>query len=132
MPRVRWPLRRDRPCVEVMLAAAAAGQQSSRLLLADTGAGSRNAPFELILDEDDCLLCGGLAGFSITLGGAYTGVFPIYDLAVRVPALGFDQNLRAVGVSSVPAGFDGIACFGFLDRLTYGNFGDPNQFGVEC
>jgi hypothetical protein len=37
-----------------------------------------------------------------------------------------------VGVRSVPAGFDGIACFAFLDRFTYGNFGDPGQFGLEC
>ena len=25
-----------------------------------------------------------------------------------------------------------IACFGFLNRFTYGNFGDPSQFGLEC
>jgi hypothetical protein len=28
--------------------------------------------------------------------------------------------------------FDGIACFRFLNRFTYGNFGDPGQFGLEC
>jgi hypothetical protein len=32
----------------------------------------------------------------------------------------------------VPRPFDGIACFRFLNRFTYGNFGDPNQFGLEC
>ncbi|HUY31727.1 MAG TPA: hypothetical protein VMV69_03030 [Pirellulales bacterium] len=31
-----------------------------------------------------------------------------------------------------PAGFDGVACFGFLNRFTYGNFGDPHQFGLEA
>ena len=30
-----------------------------------------------------------------------------------------------------PAGFDGIACFGFLNLFTYGNFGDPALFGLE-
>lgn len=132
MPRVQWPLRHGRPCVEVALTLARGGQLIPRILLADTGAGTRTDPFQLILDEDDCLLCGGLAGTSVTLGGAYVGSFPLYDIRVQVPALGFDQNLRAVGVPSLPAGFDGIACFGFLNRFTYGNFGDPNQFGLEC
>ncbi len=68
----------------------------------------------------------------IRLRGAYAGSFLTYGLRVRQPALSFDQNLRAVGVSSVPPGFDGIACFGFLNRFTYGNFGDPSQFGLEC
>jgi hypothetical protein len=52
-------------------------------------------------------------------------------LRVRIPTLGFDQEVRAAGVPSIPAGFDGIACFAFLDRFTYGNFGDPDQFGLE-
>jgi hypothetical protein len=132
MPRVHWALRHGRPCVEVSLTLAADGQPFLRFLLADTGAGSRTAPFELILDEDDCLLCGGNPLQAITLGGAYAGFFPTYGLAVHLPALGFDQNLRAVGVPSVPAGFDGIACFGFLNRFTYSNFGDPRLFGLEC
>ena len=65
------------------------------------------------------------------LGGSYTGSFPTYGLPVSIPALGFQDDLHAVGVSSVPAGFDGIACFRFLNRFTYGNFGDPGQFGLE-
>jgi hypothetical protein len=101
-------------------------------LLADTGAGSRISTFELILDEDDCLLCSGVPDVSVGLGGAYSGVFPTYDLPVQIPALGFDQPLLAVGVPSLPAGFDGIACFPFLSRFTYGNFGHPDQFGLEC
>jgi hypothetical protein len=67
----------------------------------------------------------------VALGGAYVGSFPLYDLPVRLTAVGFDRPLRVVGVPSVPAGFDGIACFGFLNRFTYGNFGDPSQFGLE-
>jgi hypothetical protein len=99
-------------------------------VLADTGAGSGSSGVDLILDEDDCLLC-GYPLKPIRLGGAYAGSFPTYGLPVRVPSLGFDRKLRAVGVPSVPAGFDGIACFSFLNRFTYGNFGDPSQFGLE-
>jgi hypothetical protein len=100
-------------------------------LLADTGAGADTAPFELILDEDDCLLCGGNPDQTVTLGGAYRGSFPTYVLSVRVPTLGFDKNVRAVGLPSVLAGFDGIACFSFLNRFQYGNFGDRAAFGIE-
>jgi hypothetical protein len=83
------------------------------------------------LDEDDCLLCDGNPDQPVTLGGAYSGSFPTYVLPVQIPALGFAQNLRVVGVPSNPAGFDGLACFRFLNRFLYGNFGDPGVFGVE-
>jgi len=66
------------------------------------------------------------------LHGAYSGHFPVYNIAAQLPALGFAQSLRTVGVPSVSKGFDGIACFRFLNRFTYGNFGDPGQFGLEC
>jgi hypothetical protein len=132
MPRILWPLRNGRPCVKVILTLTAGGQLLTRNLLADTGAGSRTSKFHLILEEDDCLLCGGIFYQTVQLGGAYVGSYPIYDIPVRIPALGFDQGLRAVGVPSVPAGLDGIACFAFLNRFTYGNFGDPSQFGLEC
>jgi len=130
MPRVLWPLQHGRPCVQVVLTLALGGQQLVRTLLADTGAG-RRAGFSLLLEEDDCLLCVGHPFNSVTLGGAYAGSFPTYNLRVSLPGLAFAQNLRVVGVPSVPAGFDGIACFGFLNRFTYGNFGDPDQFGLE-
>lgn len=65
------------------------------------------------------------------LGGAYTGTFPTYVIRVQLPPLGFDQTIRAVGVPATPAGFDGIAGFPFLNRFTYGNFGDPGRFGLE-
>lgn len=131
MPHVQWPLHHGRPCIEVELTLGPGGQHLLRTLLADTGAGSQSSAFELILEEDDCLLCGGNPDSPIMLGGAYVGSFPTYDMRVRVPAIGFDQNLRAVGVPTVPAGFDGIACFAFLNRFTYGNFGDAGQFGLE-
>src|SRR5437773_6684972 len=130
MPRVQWPLRHGRPCVQIVLTLTQGGQPLPRTLLADTGAGSRTGKFELLLEEDDCLLCGGFPFPSVTLAGAYAGSFPIYDLPVQLAALGFNKPVRAVGVPSVPAGFDGIACFGFVNRFTYGNFGDPNQFGL--
>jgi hypothetical protein len=132
MPRVQWRLRQGRPCIEVLLTQAAGGQQAPRVLLADTGAGARHATFELVLDEADCLVCGGNPLAPVTLSGAYVGSFPTYAVPVQLPGLGFVQNLRAVGVPSTPKGFDGIACFQFLNRFTYGNFGDTGQFGLEC
>lgn len=131
MPRVLWQLQHGRPRIEVTITLGAGGQPVTRTLLADTGAGSQRSPFELVLDEEDCLLAGGFPFESVTLGGAYSGSFPTYVLRVQLPALGFDQKLKVVGVPSVPAGLDGIACFGFLNRFGYGNFGDPEQFGLE-
>jgi hypothetical protein len=131
MPREHWSLRRGRPCVEVVLTVAADGRPLSRSLLADSGAGSRFAHFHMILDEEDCLLCGGRPLHGISLRGAYAGAFPLYGISVRLPSLGFHKHLRAVGVPSVPPGFDGIACFSFLNGFTYGNFGNANQCGLE-
>jgi hypothetical protein len=118
--------------VQVVLTLAQSGQPLVRTLLADTGAGSHQGSFELILDEVDCLLGGGAPGQLITLTGAYPGAFRLYDLPVSLPALGFSQDMRVVGMASPMASFDGIACFGFLNRFTYGNFGNPNHFGLEC
>ena len=42
-----------------------------------------------------------------------------------------DEQVRAVGVPSLPAGLEGMACFRFLCRFTYGNFGRSDQFGLE-
>jgi len=132
MPRALWPLHHGRPCIEVVLTLTASGQNMSRVLLADTGAGTVQSPFQLVLDEDDCLLCGGFSYVSVTIRGAYSGAFPMYDLPVRIPALGFDEAHRVAAVANPPAGFDGIACFNFLNRFTYGNFGDAGQFGLEA
>lgn len=132
MPRVAWPLHDGMPCVEVLLTVALSGQTIPRTLLADTGAGSSTSAFQLILDEDDCLNCGGFFRSTITIGGAYAGRFPLYNLFVEIPGLGFAQYLPVLAVSSVPAGFDGLASFRFLNQFTYGNFGDPGQFGLEC
>jgi hypothetical protein len=131
MPLVEWPLYADRPVLEVMLALAAGGHDLVRRLVVDTGAGSRRDVFELILDEDDCLHGGGIPIHQVQLSGAYHGVFPVYLVDVRIPGLSFDDSVPVVGVSSVPRGFDGIACFKFLRRFSYGNFGNPDRFGLD-
>jgi len=131
MPRDQWPLRHGRPCVRVVLTLAPSDQPLPRTLLADSGAGSTASRFELILDEEDCLFCGATPLQPVTLGGAFAGSFPAYGIRVRIPSLDFDQDVRAVGVPSVPAGFHGIACFSFLNRFHYGNFGNSGVFGLE-
>src|SRR5438552_190594 len=131
MPQVQWALQNGRPCVQVVLTLAPSSEPLERTLIADTGAGSLHAGFEMILEEDDCLLCGGVPGQPMVLGGAYSGSFPVDELRVGIPALQFDQKLRVVGVPSLPTGFDGIAGFRFLNRFAYGNFGDAGQFDLE-
>jgi len=111
---------------------AGSGNQPLPLfLLADTGAGGNTSRFELILEESDCLLCGGKTSAMVGLGGAYTGQYPLYLLRVQVPELGFDDPVAVVGVPANPPGFEGIAGFRFLNRFTYGNFGNPAEFGLE-
>lgn len=132
MPRVQWPLHRGRPCIEISLTLALTGQSITRRLLADSGAGARHSAFALILDEDDCLHCDGNPDKPCRLGGAYSGTFPTYAVQVRLPLLNFDQVVRVVGVPSAPAGFHGIACFPFLRQFGFGNFGNADEFGLEC
>ena len=131
MPRSLWPLLRGKPQIEIILTQAIGKQQIPRILLADTGAGSAQAMFEMIMDENDCLVHGGNPITTVPLRGAFSGTFPLYNLRVRIPQLGFDDRLRVVGVATVPPHFDGIAGFRFLTRFTYGNFGFPDQFGLE-
>ncbi|HYV36207.1 MAG TPA: hypothetical protein VE988_10915 [Gemmataceae bacterium] len=131
MPRSQWPLRNDRPSIQITLTFAQGSGPTARDLLADTGAGNAQASFELLLEESDCLMCGGTPAQTVVLSGAYAGTHPIYLVRVRLPNLGFDHVLPVVGVPAVPAGFDGIACFRFLNRFNYGNYGDSGQFGLE-
>lgn len=130
MPRALWPLLHGRPRIEIALLQFPTGQRVFRELLADTGAGSMYAVYELILQESDCLACGGRSSTTVQLQGAFAGVHTVYLIRVQVPQLGFDQRIAVVGVPKVP-GFRGIAGFRFINRFTYGNFGDPNQFGLE-
>jgi hypothetical protein len=131
MPRTTWPLLQTRPRVEIVLTLAIGGQPTRRVLLADTGAGSEWSAFELVLEESDCLICGGGPTTFAHLKGAYSGSYPIYGVRVQIPQICFDNNVEVVGVNKAPSGFDGIACFRFLNRFTYGNFGARDQFGIE-
>lgn len=131
MPRVSWSLNQGRPTVEIVLTLALGSQKMTRVLLADTGAGSDRAGFELVLDEDDCLLCTTTAMGQVQVRGAYSGSYPIYGIRVEVPQLTFAGRIRVVGVPTTPTGLDGIAGFRFLNRFGYGNFGDKGQFGLE-
>lgn len=131
MPRAVWPLVNGRPAIEVVLVHAHGGKCISRVLLADTGAGNILAPFDFIVHESDCVTCGAAASTSIKLDGSHAGTHPVYLIRAEIPALGFSHQLRVVGAQSVPFRREGIASFPFLNRFTYGNFGDPKQFGLE-
>ena len=61
-----------------------------------------------------------------------TGMFPFVREAVERGYFIIDGPSGAAGHGITRPGFDGIACFGFVNRFTYGNFGDPSQFGLEC
>jgi hypothetical protein len=84
MLRAQWPLSRGRPVIEVALILAQGGQQITRRLIADTGVGSLHSAIELLLDEHDCLLCGGTPMKRVVLGGAYVGSYPVYALRISI------------------------------------------------
>ena len=129
MPATLWPLINDRPCVEIILPRAKGN--TLRRLVADTGAGNRRATFQLLLNESDCKQSAGRLIGQAQLGGAYTGQFRVYSLVVEIPSRSFVDSIPVVGVAHKPRGFDGIACFNFLNRFHYGNFGDQDEFGLE-
>ena len=52
MPAAQWPLRNGRPVIEIVLSVSG-GQDFVRILVADTGAGTRQSVFQLILDGGD-------------------------------------------------------------------------------
>jgi hypothetical protein len=130
MPPAQWPLQRERPVIHLLLSLPSA-QDLDRLLIADTGAGSLQSVFHLILAESDCLQCGGMLMGQVKLGGAYAGSFRLYLVNVRIPQLNFDEPVPIVGVTNAPLGFDGIAGIRFLNRFHYGNFGNPGQFALD-
>jgi hypothetical protein len=130
MPRAQWPLRHYRPCIRIFLTRLVGGQRVARYLLADTGALSARFPCDFLLEKQDCLTCGYWVG-TVTLGRAYAGPASTYLVRVQIPELDFDEDVVAAGVSNAPQGFQGNAAFRFLNRFTYGNFGDPGQFGLE-
>jgi hypothetical protein len=131
MPRQQWPLSGGRPVIELELIDATTGDALPRLLLADTGGGDAAAGFDLIMHQDDCDRCAKRVSHRVQLGGAYSGWYPVYLMRVQIPTIGFDDSIHAVGMADTTDDFDGIACFRFLNRFTYGNFGDANGFGLE-
>lgn len=132
MPRATWAFQSNRPIVEVEIADIDdGGVTGKRRLLVDTGAGSDKSAFELLLSETDCRTCGTYVFQDVKLGGAFSGSYPVYAIRVLIPALGFDDFVRAVAVPTTPPHMDGIAAFRFLNRFTYGNFGRMVQFGLE-
>ena len=128
MPPVQWPLRNRRPAVELMIPHVKGRRR--RRLLADTGAGSNDSNFELLLRETDCQPSTDFLMGQVQLGRAYSGGFNVHLIEVRIPRLDFAAAVPVVDVPQVPDGFDGIACFKFLNRFQYGNFGDADRFGL--
>lgn len=131
MSATLWTLRHDRPMIEVAAASVYGGPEIVCHLIADTGAGSRQSVFELVLEEQTCLSCGGVVMGQVQLAGAYSGAFPMYLVQIRVAPLNFDEPVPVAGVRRVPQGFDGIAGFKFLKRFHYGNFSSSEQFGLD-
>lgn len=131
MAPVFWSLHHGRPCIEVQIKRTIDGLMLTRRLLADTGAGPVFSTFDLLLGAADCLRCSVAFVRTVQLAGAYRGMFPIHVVPVHIASLGLSANFRAVASNSVPPGFDGIACFRFLNQFTYGNFGQSHQFGLE-
>ena len=133
MPRAMWRLVSHRPVIEAVLAVPGATQRATLTLLADTGAGGEDAPFALVLRQSDCRQFRIMRSGDVVLAGALSGTFPTYAVWVEIPALAFADFVVAAAVpdAQVPSGLDGIASFRFLNSFTYGNFGDPNQFGLE-
>lgn len=129
MARARWPLLRGEPIIEVVLTLNQ-GRKTTRTLLADTGAGNAYSSFDLLLNEHDCIAYGGKKAQTVQLGGAYSGFFPRYRLRIEIPQLQFSARVFVVGIPGMGA-LDGIACFRFLNRFTYGNFGNIGAFALE-
>lgn len=116
MPRATWPLLHGRPTIEVMLPTTG-GATVARILLADTGGGSAASPFELLLNNSDCLAAGGAVLRLVRLHGAFPGLRRAYSIRIQIPQLGFDQDLELVGIPVTPTGTRGVACFRFLNRF---------------
>ncbi len=133
MPRRSWLLHNDIPVIQIELREPFTGFTATRTLVADTGAGPRFSPFELVLGVADGLRFGTRVLRSARVGGAFNGQFPIRAVTIEIPALNLSRQADALIVPdlSLIDGLDGFACFRFLNAFTYGNFGNPNEFGSE-
>lgn len=133
MPRVSWPLQDDRPVIKLAFFSTEGGREYTRTLLADTGGGRWNSRWDVILSTDDCRLFGLNQVGLVHLGGAYSGNFPLVMVRAAIPALQITCKLVAVAIplAQLRPGTDGLAGFRFLNSFHYGNFGNPEQFGIE-
>ncbi len=134
MARQSWLLHRNRPIIEIWLREPLTGFTSRRVVLADTGAGDRFFPVDLILSDADVKQFGTLQDLGqVGMGGAIQGQFSIHAVQIEIPGLSFLRRVNVVGVPAAMlfAGFDGFAQFSFLSRFTYGNGGNPAEFGLE-
>ena len=133
MPRAVWGLVRQRPVIQAVLAVPGGAPRATLTLLADTGAGSRDTPFALVLRQSDCRQFRIMRSGDVVLAGAFSGTFQTYAVWVEIPDVGFADFVIAAGVpdAQLPSALDGIATFRFLNSFTYGNFGVANQFGLE-
>ena len=56
MPPAQWPIQNDRPPIQIVLTLLGRGQDVVRRLVADTGAGTRQSVFQIILGCVQCAL----------------------------------------------------------------------------
>ena len=134
MPRKSWLLHHGRPAIEIYLTDPFTGFSEQRILLADTGAGARFSPVEIILSQADVARFGVESDVGrVGMSGAIEGEFSIHAVDIEIPALKIARPFDVAGVS--PAvffpGFEGVACFRFLNTLNYGNGGNPAEFALE-
>lgn len=95
MPRVDWPVADGRSIVQTELRMAREWS-STRTLLADTGAGTLNSLFDIVLSESDCRRCSLRPFGSVALRGAFQGSHPVYMVRLRIVQLDFNRHVRAV------------------------------------
>ena len=133
MPRKTWLLEKGQPVIHVELHEPMSGFTSTRILLADTGAGAQKEPVDFVLSKLDGARFGEFFQGTAHSSGAIPGQFAIFVFLISIPALNFHRrcNGMLVPAETLPDGLDGIATFRFLNSFSYGNFGNPREFGLE-
>lgn len=133
MPRQTWLLQKDVPVIEVQLLEQFTGLWVNRVLLADTGAGPRFSPFEIVLSHADIARFSMEESGSVGVSGALQGRLQVHKVQLQISALSINRYVSALSApaSSLLMGLDGIAAFRFLNSFSYGNFGSASEFGLE-
>ncbi len=85
-----------RAVIEAILITSTGTRPKTYDLLADTGAGSDRAKFELVLDEFDCRAYGRRTSYRVELGGAFSESFLIYLVRIQIPQLSLDHSEMGV------------------------------------